>query len=439
MKKKLIFFLLLFTIIGVRAEGEASLKNIKVNGKDCKCVDYSCQIEVDATSAIITYELVDSNAEVDRQSGFSTDLPSPVTTIKIVVKNTLNGEKQENTYEITINKHEKNGDNTINKLKVNDTDITLLDDVYVYNYSSEYDEEKIKVEATPTDPKAKITSSLEFEFPLDRSSISLDFDVEAENGEKNTYRIFVTRGSKPDTTLKSLKLDNGEIKFSPDILDYNLTVDYSINNLLVEAIPNDEKANVKIEKDDLVVGENKVKIIVTNENAESIYTLLVTRAPNLDKSLANLNKLEVVEYPKLDFNPNVLDYTLKFNSIPNSLTINARAKSTDGKIDIIGNENLKNKDKVIVKVTLIETGIVREYTLNIVENKGMSSNKNIIVIAIILLVITIIVMSILDIKDKKKKRHEKLTKIKRLKKEKEKVKSKSKPKDVKKEEEIEII
>ena len=181
------------------------------------------------------------------------------------------------------------------------------------------------------------------------------------------------------------------------------------------------------------------KIIVTNENAESIYTLLVTRAPNLDKSLANLNKLEVVEYPKLDFNPNVLDYTLKFNSIPNSLTINARAKSTDGKIDIIGNENLKNKDKVIVKVTLIETGIVREYTLNIVENKGMSSNKNIIVIAIILLVITIIVMSILDIKDKKKKRHEKLKKIKKLKKEKEKVKSKSKPKDVKKEEEIEII
>ena len=108
--KILAFIMLLFMAFSVNAEGEATIKNIKVNGVDCTCSGYDCKVEVDATSASITYEKVDSNATIDRLNGFRVDLLSQVTTIKIVVTNNEGSEKIENTYTINITKHQKNND-----------------------------------------------------------------------------------------------------------------------------------------------------------------------------------------------------------------------------------------------------------------------------------------------------------------------------------------
>ena len=426
MKKKLVIFLmLLFIILGVKAEGEATLKNIKVNGKECKCNGYDCEIEVDAKSATITYELVDSSATVDKQSGFTRDLTSATTVIKVVVTNTLNGEKQEITYNITVNQHEKSGDYTLKSLKVNDTTIELLEEVTNYHYDAKYDEEKIVIIAETNDANAKIVSKLEHDFSLDLSSAALDFDVKAENGDIKTYRIVVSREEKPDTTLKSLKLDHGNIDFKSDVYEYEFTVEYNINAILVEAVANAEKASVKIEKDDLIVGENTIKIIVTNEKAESTYLLKVTREPNMDKSQANLKKIDIVEYPKFNFEENVLDYTLNFTEIPEKLTITAESINEDSDIEIIGNEDLEDGSKIIIKNTLKEPKITREYSLTVVLKKSITDSKLAIVIAIVVLIITMIVLFVLEMRDRKKKRKSALNKIRELKK--------------KKEEEIEII
>ena len=340
MRKKFIFFILLmFLSINVYAEGEATLKYIKVNGTECTCNGYECSVEVDATSATVTFELTDSNATVDRNSGFVVDLTSQVTTLKIVVSNTVNDEKVENTYSIDVTKHEKSSDYTLQKLTVNGDEITLMEDVFVYSYEAEFDVDTIEIIATPTDKNAKSLAEKEYEFELDRSSKALDFDIKAENGEKKSYRIVVTRGLRPDTSLKSLKIADVKFDFEKDKLNYNLTVEYSVNDLIIEAIANDDKAKVKIIKEDLVVGENIITVVVTNEKAESKYVLNVTREPNLDKSLANLSQLSVKEYSKLGFEPNVLEYTLKFNEIPSKLTINEVSESTDGNVTIEGNEN----------------------------------------------------------------------------------------------------
>ena len=436
MKKFLFFLLSLLLFVNVKAEGEATIKNLRVNGKDCKCIDYKCQMEVDAESVTITYELVDSEATVDRQSGFTKDLTSPLETIKIVVSNTLNGEKVENTYEITITKHEKSNDTTLSKLKVNDTEIELLEEVIVYSYTAKYDEDKIIIDATCNDSNAKINSNLEFDFSLDRSSESFDFDVVAENGDKITYRIVAQRGEKPNTYLKSLKIDKANIDFKKETLNYEATVEYSVNSLLVEAVAESEKATVKIIKDDLVVGENEIKIVVTNEKAESTYVILVTREENMDKSLANLKSLKIEEYPKLDFDSNVLEYQLKFSEIPNELTIDATPIDENGEVEIIGNKDLITEDKVIIRVT-VNDKIIREYILNIFEEKGIIKDKKIIIILIVILVITMIVLFILQIKEKKKKRKAMLNRVKDLIKKKN--NKKVKVNKEKKEEEIEII
>ena len=434
MKKVLMFLILIFSF-NVYAEGEATIGSIKVNGRDATCTGYDCTIEVDSDKATVTYTKIDSEATVDRESGFSLDLTSPSNLIKIVVKNDKGDEVIENTYNITINKYEKSNDYTLKSLKVNDEEITLMEEVFVYNYTSKFDDEKIVVNAVTNDTKAKIMTDLNFEFPLDRSSIALDFDVKAENNDTKTYRIVVNRGIKPNTYLKTLKIDKINLKFDKEKLQYEEKVEYSVNEIMVEATPEKSEAKVEIDKPEtLEVGENIIKIKVINEKAESIYEIKVIREPNLDKSLANLKKLEVSEYSKLDFEPNVLDYTLKFRDVPEKLNITALASDPNAEIEIIDNKDLKDGSKVIVKVTLglDEAIIEREYTLNIVESKSIVTNKTSIVVSIIIEIITIIVLFVLDIKDKKKKKYDKLNKIKNLIKKKKNVKKEP-------EEEIEII
>lgn len=402
--KKIGFFIIgLFFWISVFAEGDATLKNIKVNNISCECIEYKCEIEVDSNTATITYELSSSEATVNRESGLSTNLESDVTKIDVEV---TNGENH-NIYEFIITKHVKSSDYTLSKLLLNEEEITLMEDVYVYNTQVAFDEENIIIEATPTDKKAAVDKELAFLFQVDESSKSFDFTVTAEDGTEKNYRIFVTRKSKPDTSLKSLKLDKGTINFDKDNLDYEIKVEYSVNDILIEAIPNDSKANVKINKENLEVGENTITIEVTNDNASSIYTIKVTREPNLDKSQANLANLNILEYSSLNFEPNVLDYTLEFKQIPEKLTIDATSMNDTAKTEIAGNENLTDGSVISIKVILEDIEIDRVYTLKVEEIKIEKDNNLKIIIAIIVLIITIIILLILEICDRNKKKKEK--------------------------------
>ena len=438
-RKVLLLILFLLINLNVYAAGEATITNIKVNGKDCTCTGYDCSIEVDASKGTVTYELVDAEASVDRLSGFTVDLNSQVTLVKIIVSNDKGEAKIENTYNISINLHEKNSDYSLKSLKVNGSDIELLEEVYVYSYDANYNDDKIKVEAETNDPNARIKIEDEYSFPLDNSSSIADFIVTAENGEERSYRIVLKRGARPDTTLKSLNIKSGNINFKSNIYEYHFTVEYSVNKLDIEYEPTNKKAKVEVKNDDLVVGENEIVITVSIDDVSTDYKLFVTREENMDKSIANLKKLVVTEYPKLDFEGNVLEYNLKFSEIPEKLNIKAEAIDSNATVEILHNENLVNDSKVIIKVSLKDSTITREYSLRLIEEKNDASNdKKMIIISIVILIIVIIVMFILEIKDKKNLRRKKLMKILELKRKKEKVK-KEINKKVEKEEDIEII
>lgn len=402
MRKLVVFIMLNFLFINVYAEGEATLKNIKINNKECQCAEYKCEMEVSESSVNITYELTDPNATVDRESGVSTLINSDVTTIRI---NVTNGDNH-NVYEFIITKHVKSSDYTLKELYFNEEEITLLPDVYVYNASVKFDEEEVIIDAIPNDSKATVDKELVFLFPIEESSKSFDFKVKAEDGSEKNYRIFVTRKNKPDTSLKSLKIDNGIIDFNKDVFEYNFEVDYVVNDIIIEAIPSDEKATVKINKESLQVGDNVVTIEVSNDNAKDIYTLNIKRCPNLDKSQANLASLIIKEYPNLNFDSNVLDYELTFKNIPSVLTIEANAIMEEAVVEVLNNENLQNNHEVKIKVSLTDLDITRIYTLKINEkSKVISENKLPIVITLILLVITIIVLIVLNVRDSKNKRN----------------------------------
>ena len=444
----IVFMLMLLTVTNVKAEGEATLKNIKVNGSECNCSGTECSVSTESDSATITYDLVDSNAKVDRLSGFKVDLLSEVTTIKITVTNSVNDETSENIYNINITKLAKQNNLALKSLKVNGSAMKVSEDIISYNYECEYDTKKIVLEIVPADANAKVIKEDEYVFDDDAKSLSANFYIEV-NEERLEYGVIATRKEKPDTTLKSIKLDYGEIEFDEKTLEYELTVPYNINELNVEAEPNNEKAKVEIKNDDLVVGENEIVITVTSERSKSEYKIKVTREENIDKSVANLKELTIDEYKKLDFDENVLEYTLNFNTIPNKLTINTVSKNEDSTISILHNEDLKDGSKIIVKNELNENKIAREYVLIIKKVEGFASNKTLVLVSIIILVIVMIVLLLIDINSKKKEKKQYLKKVFDLRKKVEKLKKegkiipqrkkKSKQKDKKEEEELEII
>ena len=393
----------------VNAEGEATIKNIKVNGVACTCTGYDCVVDTTNSSATITYDLVDSNAKVDRLSGFSVDLLSEVTNIKLTVTNSTGETKIENIYNLTINKQAKKYDLSLKSLKVNGETMKVGSEIYSYNYTSEYDAKTIKIDVEANDSTATIVKQDVYEFPLEDGSLAVDFSVKPVSGDAQDYRVVVTRGVKPDTTLKSLKINDKEIKLNEKEFEYELSVDYSVNELDIDAVPANKDAKVEIESKTLVVGENVVKIKISSDRTNSEYILKVTREENIDKSVANLKELEILEYEKLDFDENVLDYTLNFSSVPEKLTITAEAKDPDAQIEIVGNENIKNDSSVVIKVKLEK--ITREYTLKIKESHSISDNKTVVLVALIGVFVTIIILIILEIHSKKQEKRRYLKKI----------------------------
>ena len=446
MKNKVfLFIMILFLSFTVYAEGEATINNIKVNGTACTCTGYDCVVDVTGSSATITYDLVDKEAKVDRLSGFKVDLLSEATTIKLTVTNSTGEEKIENVYNLTINKATRENDLSLKSLTVNGETIKVANDIVAYSYNCEYDVKTIKIEVTPNDSSVKINKKDQYEFPLEDSTLAVDFSLEPAEGEKMDYRIMVTRNEKPDTTLKSLKVNDKEIKLKEKEFNYELKVEYSVNELEIKAVPNNKEAKVEIEDKTLVVGENEVKIIITSDKTKSEYVLKVTREENVDKSVANLSSLEVDEYRRLDFKENVLDYTLKFSSVPKKLTITTKPKDENAKVTITGNEELVDGSVVTVSVKL--DNITREYTLTLKESKSITDNKNAILWCIIGLSITIIVLLFLEIHSKKQAKRNYLKKIfdlrhkvekKRTEEKKGKIKNKAKEKKID-DDEIEII
>lgn len=404
MKKLLIILGILFTfdVYALEPSEDATLKYIRVNSKDVQCSGYDCSIEIDSSSATITYATNSATATVDRYNNLTVTANSGVfDPLKITV--TSEDKVHQNVYTLNIIKYVKSSDNTLKELALNDKKIELDKDRYNYNAQVDFDVDEIKVKATPHHNKAKVTSDDTFEFDIESSSTVINVTVKAEDGSNKTYSIVIQRNARPDSSLKSLTIDAGKIEFSKDIFEYSFAVEYGVTKLKIEALANVNDAKVTINNKELEVGENKIDIVVTNGKAKDTYVLNVTRKPNLDKSQANLKELTIEEYPKLNFESNVLEYDLVFQKIPEKLTINASAILEDATIEVIGNEALKDGNIVTIKITATENKIEREYTIKINQFKEVNNSKLDVIIALIFVSLMTIMMFLLEYKSNKKK------------------------------------
>ena len=130
----------------------------------------------------------------------------------------------------------------------------------------------LDVEAIPENPKAKVEVSGSGKMILGKNAITIK--VTSEDGtQSKTYTIYVTKTDdieKANANLETLAIRQGTLipEFSDvQYTEYRVEINNSIETIDILAIPQNQNANVTIQKDDVMrIGDNKILINVTAED-----------------------------------------------------------------------------------------------------------------------------------------------------------------------------
>ncbi len=209
-------------------------------------------------------------------------------------------------------------------------------------------------------------------------TISVNVTTKPESQPEPTPTPKVTTPEKTksnDTTIQKFVIKEVEnFAFSNSITEYNIEVDEVVDKLDIVISLNDKNAKYDIEgNENLVVGNNEIKVIVTAEDGttkEFKLNVKINEPVEKDEKLS-LKNIEVHGYA-LNYDKNTYNYELKINE-EDKLDIIIDNDAEDVTYEVIGNENLENGSKIEIKVT---NGTDTEsYFINIVKNQTETGAK----------------------------------------------------------------
>ena len=197
-----------------------------------------------------------------------------------------------------------------------------------------------------------------------------------------------TSEKSANTFLKELIIDDVDISFSKDKLEYEFEVSNEINALNIKATPEDSKAKVDIKgHESLIDGQNNIVIKVVAENGDvKEYKLLVTRLESTNEDINTYLSSIIIDGYRLDFNKVVLNYNLEIGN-ETSLQIRCTPEDENAKVEIEGNNDLKNKSVIKIKVST-EDGNQKVYSITVI--KKMDNRIKMIIIALLSFIIGVI-------------------------------------------------
>lgn len=229
--------------------------------------------------------------------------------------------------------------------------------------------------------------------------------------------------------LRDIKIEGKSIepKFEMFTTEYVITVGEDVEKIEIEAIPDDEKAKVEIKGDTtLKSGRNEFEIQVTAEDGEAkkSYFVFVTKG---DSKQANANlkelKIDKVEMAPV-FNKDTIHYALEYPEDLEQLKIEAVPEDEEAKVEIKGNENLKETiGNIEIQVTAKDEQTIKTYYIvakkagieleslegeepEREEQTGENTNTTVSIIVIILVMVAIVFGGKLVI-ERGRKKHEK--------------------------------
>ena len=373
---------------------DATLKSLSASGYNLSPsfskdnTSYTVKVPKTATTVKLEGTANDSKAKVSGLGNITLTGDTTTATIKITAEDGTT-----KTYTVKIEKEKeatttKSSDATLKKLDIGGFTLnpTFKSNINTYSIKVKNNITGLDVTAIPNHDKAKVTISGNKNWKEGTNTVTIK--VTAEDGSVNNYIINVERESSnsnknnqttksSDNYLKSLTITSShEIKpsFNKNVTSYNITVPYEVDKLNLNAIPNDSKSKVEITgNENFKVGEvNTVEIKVTAEDGSvRIYSLNVTRSTTSSKT--DLKDI-IIDNADLSpkFDPNNQEYTTKVDGKTDKLDIKADPADSSSKVEVIGNENLKEgHNTVLIKVT-DKDGFIKYYSIDVEKAKKES-------------------------------------------------------------------
>lgn len=317
------------------------------------------------------------------------------------------------TYTLNINRiDERSSINTLKTLTLSAGELSFNSSVVDYTVNVDNDVEKITITSSLTDPKSKyVVDYKNKEVELIEGSNKIEIKVVSEKGEEKTYTLNINRALSSNNSLKSIKVNDEKIKLLENEFIYSVEVENDVDEVVVEAVANDEKATVKLdEKYLLEVGENEINIkVVAASGQEASYIINVTRKKILSKD-SLLSTLKIKGYD-LGFRQDVTVYYLKVKDEDDKLEITTTTEDPEATVEIEGNKDLENGSIVKINVKA-EDGTYTRYFINV--EKGSSGIPIVVIIIIVLLLLLGGIIGLIVYRKKKKedKEIDKLDEIK---------------------------
>ena len=348
----------------------------------------------------------------------------------------------------TVNVGEKvtlsiSGNNAYGKVNISATNATLsASSVFLQN-----DTKQVTLTATGSGKiSVNVTPSAEGVGDIDENPIEngASITITAVNKQADSTPP-ETPNQTPETkpqekssnaNLNNLGINPNDFKgFKPGTTKYNVTVENNVESVEVYAKAQDSKAKVSgtgIKK--LNEGNNALNVVVTAEDGtKKTYTINVTRktAEESKEAEEENNKEEEKQENKLglselniegvelspSFSLNTYEYVAKYIGEETKLNITTKASDDNAKVEIVGNEELKegeNLINILVTDSKGENTVTYQITLNksLVDKEAIAKsqaqeqkqkNEKAIFIGVSAIIILIIIIILLIIKVRKNK------------------------------------
>lgn len=393
---------------------EASLTNLTLSNAELSpsfsSNVYNYTATINSSSTTITATKKDSYSKVSGTGKKTLSYGENV--FKVVV--TSEDGTQTKTYKITITRPDNR--ETINTLSAIKTSNGVLSPSFsknVYSYKISLDPNVSSITITPTKEGTKSTFVSGYSggtFKLNYGDNKVLIKVKSESGKINTYTIVINRRDNRNTNnyLKTLKIENANIEFDKNTLNYSVIVKNNINKINIMATTEHSTATVSgIGEKALKEGSNKFEVKVKAENKTiRTYTINIKRLTKDEdvSSNTNLKELQINNYP-INFNKSTYSYTLEIGD-ETSLDIKYSPEDITSIVNVNGNTDLKDGSVITIKVTSTD-GSTKDYIIRVtktqIEETGINTRELLIfIMGFALGAVLTSIISLIALKKKKK-------------------------------------
>lgn len=371
---------------------------------------YNYTATINSSSTTITATKKDSYSKVSGTGKKTLSYGENV--FKVVV--TSEDGTQTKTYKITITRPDNRETiNTLSGIKTSNGVLSPSFSKNVYSYKISLDPNVSSITITPTKEGTKSTFVSGYSggtFKLNYGDNKVLIKVKSESGKINTYTIVINRRDNRNTNnyLKTLKIENANIEFDKNTLNYSVIVKNNINKINIMATTEHSTATVSgIGEKALKEGSNKFEVKVKAEN-ETIrtYTINIKRLTKDEdvSSNTNLKELQINNYP-INFNKSTYSYTLEIGD-ETSLDIKYSPEDITSIVNVNGNTDLKDGSVITIKVTSTD-GSTKDYIIRVtktqIEETGINTRELLIfIMGFALGAVLTSIISLIALKKKKK-------------------------------------